>query len=118
MTLTPYCDQNDWKTPISFSYVIFLVSFEGFEGYSLLNEKRPIKSYQKIYTQNYKGDFKQTPFFIGSSNPDPHIPVQRVHQTTEILKSMNADVTEKIFENMGHTITKNEIDLANELVFK
>ncbi|HXR85108.1 MAG TPA: dienelactone hydrolase family protein [Hanamia sp.] len=72
----------------------------------------------KIYTQNYKGDFNQTPFFIGSSNPDPHIPVQRVHQTTEILKSMNADVTEKIFENMGHTITKNEIDLANELVFK
>jgi phospholipase/carboxylesterase len=31
---------------------------------------------------------------------------------------MNAYVTEKIFENMGHTITKNEIDLANELVFQ
>jgi len=31
---------------------------------------------------------------------------------------MNASVTEKIYDNMGHTITQNEIDLANELVFK
>jgi phospholipase/carboxylesterase len=72
----------------------------------------------KIDRENYKGDFQQTPVFIGSSNPDPHVPVERVHQTAEILKSMNAYVTEKIFENMGHTITKNEIDLANELVFQ
>jgi phospholipase/carboxylesterase len=72
----------------------------------------------KVDSKNYKGDFQQTPVFIGSSNPDPHVPVERVHETTRILKSMNADVTEKIFQNMGHTITKDEIDLANELVFK
>jgi phospholipase/carboxylesterase len=72
----------------------------------------------KIHPENYKGDFKQTPIFIGGSNPDPHVPVERVHETTEILRSMNANVTEKIFQNMGHTITQNEIDLANELVFK
>lgn len=71
-----------------------------------------------IYPENYKGDFKKTPIFIGSSNPDPHIPVERVHATTNILKSMNADVTEKIYENMGHTISQDEIDLANKLVFK
>ncbi len=72
----------------------------------------------KIYRENYKGDFKNTPIFIGSSNPDPHIPVERVHATTNILKGMNGDVTEKIYENMGHTITQDEINLANELVFK
>ena len=27
----------------------------------------------KIYTENYTGDFEQTPFFIGSSDPDPHV---------------------------------------------
>ena len=26
-------------------------------------------------------------------------------------------VTEKIYENMGHTISRDEIDLANKLVF-
>lgn len=71
----------------------------------------------KIYRENYKGDFNQTPIFIGSSNPDLHVPVERVYATTNILKSMNASVTEKIYENMGHTITQDEIDLANEFVF-
>ena len=71
----------------------------------------------RIHSDNYKGDFQNTPIFIGSSNPDPHVPVERVHETTNILKSMNANVTEKIYDNMGHTIVLNEIELANKLVF-
>jgi phospholipase/carboxylesterase len=72
----------------------------------------------KIHTENYKGDFEGTAVFIGSSNPDPHVPVERVRETTGILKSMHADVTEKIYNGMGHTISEEEIRLANELVFK
>ena len=72
----------------------------------------------KIYTQNYNGDFANTPVFIGTSNPDPHVPVQRVRETTGILKSMDADVTEKIYNGMGHTISEDEIKMANELIFK
>jgi phospholipase/carboxylesterase len=72
----------------------------------------------KIYTENYKGDFKNTPVFIGSSNPDPHIPVERVQATTKILKEMNAEVIEKIYPDMGHTISQDEIDLAKKIVFK
>ena len=30
---------------------------------------------------------------------------------------MNADVTEKVYDNMGHTISQDEIELANKLVF-
>lgn len=71
-----------------------------------------------IRTQKYKGDFQSTPIFIGSGNPDPHIPTERVHETTKILKAMNASVTEKLFSNMGHIISPDEIDLANHLVFK
>lgn len=71
----------------------------------------------RIHPENYKGDFKNTPIFIGSSNPDPHVPVVRVHATTNILKGMHADVTEKIYENMGHTISQDEIELANKLIF-
>ena len=71
----------------------------------------------KIYSENYKGDFQGTPVFIGTSDPDPHVPVERVYATTNILKNMNADVTEKIYNNMGHTINQDEIENANKLVF-
>lgn len=70
-----------------------------------------------IYTQNYRGDFAGTSVFIGTSDPDPHVPVERVHATTQILKQMGADVTEKVYPDMGHTISQDEIRIANELIF-
>jgi len=66
----------------------------------------------KIYKENYNGDFLNTPVFIGTSDPDPHVPVERVNASTGILKNMHADVTTKIYPNMGHTINKDEIDSA------
>ncbi|HYC30356.1 MAG TPA: dienelactone hydrolase family protein [Chitinophagaceae bacterium] len=71
----------------------------------------------KIYSENYSGDFQNTPIFIGTSDPDPHVPVERVYATANILKNMNADVTEKVYSNMGHTINQDEIAQANKLVF-
>lgn len=71
----------------------------------------------RIDRSNYVGDFKSTSVFIGSSNPDPHVPVARVDESVEVLKDMNADVIEKIYNGMGHTISEDEIALANELVF-
>jgi phospholipase/carboxylesterase len=70
----------------------------------------------KIYPENYNGDFAGTPVFIGTSEPDPHVPVQRVYATSNILKDMNAEVTEKVYPGMGHTISPDEIQQANNLV--
>ncbi|MDR6966068.1 phospholipase/carboxylesterase [Flavobacterium arsenatis] len=67
--------------------------------------------------ENYAGNFENTPIFIGTSNPDMHVPVERVNETEIILKKMGASVTKKIYDNMGHTINQEEIDLANQLVF-
>ncbi len=72
----------------------------------------------KIYTENYRGDFGGTPVFIGTSDPDPHVPVERVNASANILRAMNASVTAKIYPNLGHTISMDEIALANSLVFK
>nr|WP_317236197.1 hypothetical protein [Niabella hibiscisoli] len=72
----------------------------------------------RIYSDHYKGNFAQTPVFIGTSDPDFHVPVERVHDSATILKSMGAEVTEKIYPDMGHTINSDEISLANSLVFK
>jgi phospholipase/carboxylesterase len=71
----------------------------------------------KIYEQNYSGDFGGTPIFIGTSDPDPHVPVERVHASAEILNSMNAQVTKKIYKNMGHTISQDEINMVSEIIF-
>ena len=71
----------------------------------------------KIYTEKYRGDFQGTPILIGTSDPDPHVPVSRVLSSAKILRSMNADVTEKVYPDMGHTINAEELALANTLVF-
>ena len=70
-----------------------------------------------IHLENYTGDFNKTPIFIGSSNPDPHVPVQRVYETAKVLKNMNATVTQKLYNDMGHTISQDEIDMADKFVF-
>jgi phospholipase/carboxylesterase len=72
----------------------------------------------KIYEENYKGDFGGTPVFIGTSDPDPHVPVERVLATTAILKKMNASVMEKVYPFMGHTISGEEMRLSNQWVFR
>jgi phospholipase/carboxylesterase len=67
--------------------------------------------------RNYHGDFNGTPIFIGSSDPDFHVPVTRVKESTALLTEMGARVTEVIYDNMGHTITHAEIIEANKLIF-
>ena len=71
----------------------------------------------QIYHQNYIGDFDGAHVLIASGDPDPHVPVKRVQETTRVLQSMHAQVTEQIYPNMGHTITADEIALANTWVF-
>jgi phospholipase/carboxylesterase len=70
-----------------------------------------------VYPEHYNGDFAGTPIFIGTSDPDMHVPIARVHETTAFLKSKGANVTEKVYLNMAHTINQDEIDMANELIF-
>lgn len=71
----------------------------------------------RIYLDNYRGDFAGTRVFVGSSDPDPHVPVQRVRESVKVLEDMNASVKDKIYPGMGHTIQEDEIRMANEWVF-
>ncbi len=67
--------------------------------------------------RNYHGDFDGTPVFIGSSYPDFHVPPARVKESTALFEGMGANVTEIIYENMGHTISHSEITQVNKLIF-
>ena len=70
-----------------------------------------------VYRENYKGDFGGTPVFIGTSDPDPHVPVERVRESGGVLKEMGAEVTVKVYKGMGHTINGQEIAEASKIVF-
>lgn len=72
---------------------------------------------EQINRANYKGNFNGTPVFIGTSDPDVHVPVERVYATANIFREMGAEVTKKIYANMGHTVNQDEIANANNIVF-
>lgn len=71
----------------------------------------------KLSLEHYHGDLKGTPVFLGTGDPDAHVPVERVHQTRKILEDMNAVVTEKVYKNKPHSISQDEIEQANRLIF-
>jgi phospholipase/carboxylesterase len=71
----------------------------------------------RIYEENYHGDFGGTPVFLSTGDPDPHVPADRVHASASILSKMNGSVTEKVYPNRGHTVSPDELDCANELIF-
>ncbi len=62
------------------------------------------------------GDLAGTPVFLGCSDTDFHIPLRRVEESAEIFRQLNADVTTKIYPNMGHTINHDEIRHAKSIV--
>jgi phospholipase/carboxylesterase len=72
---------------------------------------------EELDLANYKGDFNGTPILITTGDPDPHVPVSRVEESAEILKGLNANVTLKIYKGRPHTISFEELSLADQYVF-
>jgi predicted esterase len=66
--------------------------------------------------RNYSGAFDGTPVFLGCSDVDPHIPVERVHESAEVFTRMGAQVDKRIYPQMGHTINEAEIDAVDALL--
>jgi predicted esterase len=66
--------------------------------------------------RDYVGDFAGTPVFIGSSDVDPHVPLERVQESTAVLRRMGASVDERIYPRMGHTINGDELQAADALL--
>lgn len=70
----------------------------------------------EVSAPSYQGSLNGTPCFLGCSNIDPHIPMERVHESENILREMGADVLAKIYKGMGHTINVDEIDEAQKII--
>jgi phospholipase/carboxylesterase len=54
--------------------------------------------------------------FLGCSDVDPHIPVERVRETTSVFRMMGADVDERIYSGFGHSVNDDEVEAARRLL--
>ena len=66
--------------------------------------------------RNYRGSFAGTPVFIACSDIDPHIPLERVRESGEVFRQMNATVDERIYPRLGHTVVADEIQAIQEVL--
>jgi predicted esterase len=62
-----------------------------------------------IESGQFSGSVAGTPVFLGCSDVDPHIPVERVYETAVVFERLGGDVTTRIYPGMGHTINEDEI---------
>jgi predicted esterase len=66
--------------------------------------------------RDYPGSMENTPVFIGCSDIDAHIPVERIRESAEVFRRMAAVVDERIYPGMGHTINEDELRAVRALV--
>ena len=66
--------------------------------------------------RNYPGSLAGTPVFLGTSDPDPHVPFQRVKETETVLSKIGAAVELRRYPGMPHTINNDEADAVRTLL--
>jgi len=62
------------------------------------------------------GDLQGTPVFLGSSDVDEWVPEDRVLETAEVFKQMEAKVKTTIYKDMDHTVNDIEIEEARKII--
>src|SRR5262249_39709078 len=58
--------------------------------------------------REYDGSMDGTPVFLGCSDRDPHIPLERVRESGDLFRRLGGQVDERIYPRMGHTINDDE----------
>lgn len=66
--------------------------------------------------RDYAGTLADTPIFLGCSDVDFHIPKERVTESADLFRRMGAQVTAKLYPNLGHTIIADELEYGRQMV--
>jgi predicted esterase len=66
--------------------------------------------------RDYDGSLEGTPVFLGCSEADLFVPLQRVRLTGEIFRRMGAEVDERIYPGMSHLVNQDELDALGEML--
>jgi len=64
----------------------------------------------------YTGSLDGTPVFLGCSDVDPHIPLERVHESADVFRRLGAAVDERIYAGMGHIVNADEMTVIRRLL--
>ena len=62
------------------------------------------------------GSFDGAPIFLGCSDTDFHIPAARVGRAADVLKSLGANVTIRLYPDMDHTVNEDELAFVRDLI--
>ena len=71
---------------------------------------------ETVDPDDYEGDLAGTPAFLGCSDVDPHIPVERVDVTATVFERLGAEVEKRIYEGMGHGVNEDELSYVAGMV--
>ena len=66
--------------------------------------------------RDYEGSLAGTPVFLGTGDPDPHVPFERVEETARVFVRMGANVDLRRYPAMPHTINEEELAAARSLL--
>lgn len=66
--------------------------------------------------REYPGSLGGTPVFLGCSDVDPHIPLERVEESAAVFEALGGEVTKRIYPGMGHTVNEDELQFIRDLV--
>lgn len=66
--------------------------------------------------QEFEGDLEESVVFMGCSDNDPHIPLERVNKTEEVFQSLNAEVEKYIREGSHHGIVDYEVERIRDIL--
>jgi phospholipase/carboxylesterase len=65
---------------------------------------------------DYPGGLDGTPVFLGSADPDPHIPTGRVEASAGLLRAKGATVDARLYPGLGHALNDDELEAGRELL--
>lgn len=64
----------------------------------------------------YSGDLDGTPVLLGSTEEDPYMPEERVHESAEIFTALGGDVTTRVYPGNEHTINDDEVEMIRRMI--
>ena len=66
----------------------------------------------------YPGSLQGTPLFLGTSDVDDFVPLERVQESAAIFRQMGAQVIERVYPGMEHIVNDDEIAIARAMLQK
>ncbi|MBL7998192.1 MAG: dienelactone hydrolase family protein [Candidatus Kapabacteria bacterium] len=71
---------------------------------------------ESVNPTTYSGNFDGTTVFIGTSDVDTHVPLERVNETEILMSEMGATVLKSVYQGMTHTINSEELEMAGVIL--